>query len=101
MLVVPDFENLGAWAAANGIGTTDREALAGDDRVRELLERETLGRLSGFARYELPKKILVLADEFTIEDGTLTPTLKVKRKAVEQKYADEIEALYSGTPADA
>jgi long-chain acyl-CoA synthetase len=101
LLVVPDFENLNAWAATNGVGTADRAALARDERVRELLEREALGRLSGFARYELPKKVLVLADEFTIENGMLTPTLKVKRKIVEQQYAEEIEALYSSAPADA
>jgi long-chain acyl-CoA synthetase len=96
LLVVPDFENLEPWARQNGIATADRNALARHERVRELLEKETLSRLTGFARYELPKKVLVLPEEFTIDAGTLTPTLKVKRKAVEQKYAAEIEALYAG-----
>jgi long-chain acyl-CoA synthetase len=100
LLVVPDFENLDAWAKAQGIETGDRGALVADERVRALLEREALGRLSGFARYEVPKKVLVLADEFTIDAGTLTPTLKVKRKAVEKLYAEEIERLYAGQSAE-
>jgi long-chain acyl-CoA synthetase len=100
LLVVPDFENLEPWAKQNGIAAADRNALARDEKVRELMERETLSRLTGFAKYELPKKVLVLAEEFTIDAGTLTPTLKVKRKAVEQKYAAEIEALYTGHSAE-
>jgi long-chain acyl-CoA synthetase len=100
MLVVPDFETLVPWAAAQGIATADRAALARDERVRALLEREVLGRLEEFARYERPKKVMVLAEEFTIDAGTLTPTLKVKRKVVEKKYADEIEQLYAGHAAD-
>ena len=97
MLVVPDFENLGVWAAAQGIDASSRVKLAKDPRVAELIERETLGRMEGFARYELPKKILVLSEEFTIDSGTLTPTLKVKRKVVEDRYKDEIEKLYAGS----
>ncbi len=100
LLVVPDFENLEPWAKQNGVAAADRNALARDERVRELMEKETLSRLTGFAKYELPKKVLVLPEEFTIDAGTLTPTLKVKRKAVEQKYATEIESLYVGHSAE-
>ncbi|MDB4951758.1 MAG: Long-chain-fatty-acid--CoA ligase FadD15 [Gemmatimonadetes bacterium] len=99
MLVVPDFENLLPWAAAQGIPTADRAALARDPRVRALLERETVGRLTGFARYELPKKITIIAEEFTIDAGLLTPTMKVKRRAVEEKYRDAIEEMYAGSGA--
>ena len=95
-LVVPDFENLNAWAKQHGIATGDRRALCREPRVVELLEKETTGRLGEFARYEVPKKILLLPEEFTIDNGMLTPTLKVKRKAVEKTYAEEIEALYEG-----
>jgi long-chain acyl-CoA synthetase len=100
MLVVPDFENLEAWAKAQGIASADRSALVRDPRVRALLERETLGRLDGFARYEMPKKITVIAEEFSIDAGLLTPTLKVKRRAVEERYRDAIEAMYVGSAAD-
>ena len=60
------------------------------------IRRGAAGEAGHFARYEVPKKVLVLADEFTIDAGTLTPTLKVKRKAVEKLYADAIERLYAG-----
>jgi long-chain acyl-CoA synthetase len=96
LIVVPDYESLLPWAQAQGISTADRAALARDERVRQLMERETLGRLTGFARYEQPKKVLVIPDEFTIDNGMLTPTLKVKRRVVEKRYGDEIEALYAG-----
>lgn len=93
-LVVPDWDHLVAWASAQG-RATDRASLARDPAVVELLARETLSRLDGFARYELPKKVVVIEDEFTIENGLLTPTMKVKRKAVEEVYRDRIEAAYA------
>ena len=100
LLVVPDFENLRPWCAQHKIDASDPRALVRDERVRQLMERETLGRLEGFARYEMPKKVLVLADEFTIDNGMLTPTLKVKRKVVEKTYGEEIEELYAGHSAE-
>ncbi|HEV2148096.1 MAG TPA: long-chain fatty acid--CoA ligase [Longimicrobiaceae bacterium] len=95
LLLVPDFENLGAWAGRNGIDAADRAALVRDPRVRELLEQDALGRLDAFARYEKPKKVAVLPDELTVDSGALTPTLKVKRRVVEERYRNEIEALYA------
>ncbi|HET6765614.1 MAG TPA: long-chain fatty acid--CoA ligase, partial [Longimicrobiaceae bacterium] len=96
LLVVPDYENLLPWARENGIATTDHAELARDPRVQTLLEQETIGRLTGLARYEMPKKVGVIANEFTIDDGSLTPTLKVKRRVVEERYKDLIESLYAG-----
>jgi long-chain acyl-CoA synthetase len=100
VLVVPEWENLLPWAAAQGIAGTDRAALVRDPRVVKHLEQEALGGLEEFAKYERPKKVAVLADEFTIESGMLTPTLKIKRKLVEKHYADVIEALYAGPRED-
>jgi long-chain acyl-CoA synthetase len=96
LLVVPDYERLDPWAKEQGIATADRAALAGDARVQALVERETLGRLTGFARYEMPKKVLVIPEEFTIDNGMLTPKLSIKRHVVEKRYAAQIEALYAG-----
>jgi long-chain acyl-CoA synthetase len=96
LLVVPDYENLLPWARQNGIATTDRAELSRDPRVQKLLEDETIGRLTGLARYEMPKKVGVIPTEFTIDDGSLTPTLKVKRKVVEERCRDVIEGLYAG-----
>ena len=95
LLVVPDYENVAEWAKSQGITDIAPTALARDPRVRERLERDTLGRLSDFARYETPKKIAVVPHEFTIESGELTPTLKVKRNVVERNYADLIDEAYA------
>ncbi|HEX2203534.1 MAG TPA: long-chain fatty acid--CoA ligase [Longimicrobium sp.] len=100
MIVVPDFEVLGPWAKSHGLDPSDRAALCREPRVVSLVQEDVVGRLDDFARYELPKKVLLLPDEFTIENGMLTPTLKVRRKAVEQRYGAEIEGLYEGQPAE-
>ncbi|MBR9989295.1 MAG: long-chain fatty acid--CoA ligase [Gemmatimonadetes bacterium] len=95
MLVVPNFDSLDEWARHKGIATDDREALARDPRVRDKLQREVAARLDGFARYELPKKVLPLAREFSLDRGEITPSLKIRRKVVEQVYSEQIEALYA------
>lgn len=96
LLLVPDHESLEAWARKEGITAEGREALAREPRVRRFLEEDTLERLRarGFARYEMPKKVAVVPEEFTVESGLLTPTMKVKRRVVEDRYREEIEAMY-------
>ena len=94
LLVVPDFERLRLWAADHGVPAQDRAILCRDAVVRELLERETLGRLTDLAQFERPKKIAVLLEELTVEGGLLTPTFKVKRRMVEQRFRETIEGLY-------
>jgi long-chain acyl-CoA synthetase len=94
-LVVPNFEAVEGWAGAQGIATQDRAALLREPRVRQKIEAEVLAAVAGFARYERPKKVALLEREFTIEQGELTPTMKVKRRVVEKAYADRIEALYA------
>lgn len=95
MLLVPDFENLAPWAQGQGIDASNHTALAADPRVKQFLESEALSRLEGFARYEMPKKVSIVAEEFTIESGMLTPTMKVKRKIVEERYRNVIEDMYA------
>jgi long-chain acyl-CoA synthetase len=59
-----------------------------------MLEREVMGNLRDLATYEMPKKILIVEQDFTIDSGELTPTLKVKRNVVEKRFAEKIEDLY-------
>jgi len=94
LLITPHFETLRAWAREAGITAADTEALVRDPRVREHMEREVLGMVAGFARFEQPKRIALLDRPFTIDSGELTPTLKVRRRVVEERYRDMIEALY-------
>ena len=94
LLVVPDWERMEEWASVEGVALDDRSDAASDERVVRFLETETLGRMDRFARHETPKRIAVLDSELTVEDGLLTPTLKVRRRAVEGRFAPVVEALY-------
>jgi long-chain acyl-CoA synthetase len=95
MLVVPDPAAVQKWAIERRINTGAKELLEHTD-VSAMLEREVMGSLRDLASYEMPKKVLLIKDDFTIEAGELTPTLKVKRRIVEEKHQDEIEELYAG-----
>lgn len=93
-LVAPDFEQLGRWCEGEGIAAEGPEAMAAHERVQAHLMAE-IGRLSeGLASFEQVKKIAVVTAAFTIESGELTPTMKVKRRVVAERYADLIESLY-------
>jgi long-chain acyl-CoA synthetase len=94
-LVAPDFEQLGRWCEGEGISADSPEAMAADERVQAHLMSE-IGRLSeGLASFEQVKKIAVVTGAFSIESGELTPTMKVKRRVVSERYANLIESLYT------
>jgi long-chain acyl-CoA synthetase len=101
MLIVPQFEHLEPWAKRRNLAFKDRRELLGLPEVKAKMDAAVFGALAGLASYEMPKKLLLLEHDFTIESGDLTPTLKVKRRVVEKKYKHEIDALYaeSGAPA--
>jgi long-chain acyl-CoA synthetase len=94
-VIVPDIAALTQWAEENDLGDRSVEQLLKEDRVRDLIERE-LNRQSGPIKgYERIRGFVLTDEEFTPENGMLTPSLKVKRRAVMAKYGDEIEALYA------
>src|SRR5688500_8246905 len=95
LLVVPNVDSVAAWGRQAGLSWPDRATQAADPRVRAKLEDEVEQKLTDFARYERPKKVLVLPRELSLERGEITATLKVKRRAVEQAFASQIEALYA------
>ncbi|HSH46213.1 MAG TPA: long-chain fatty acid--CoA ligase [Longimicrobiales bacterium] len=94
VLILPNPERLESWAAAEGISARGSELLR-EPQVLEKLESEALGRVEHLARFERPKKVALLEGEFTVENGILTPSMKVKRRVVEDRYSDVIEALYA------
>jgi long-chain acyl-CoA synthetase len=94
MLVVPQYEHLEPWAKRRNLALKDHRELLRLPEVKAKMEREVMSPLGDLAKYEMPKKILLLEHDFTIESGDLTPTLKVKRRVVEKKYQREIDALY-------
>jgi long-chain acyl-CoA synthetase len=101
LLVVPDFEALEEWARQKGLSWNGREELVRHPDVVAHMERETLGTLDDLASYERPKKLALLPEELTVENGFLTPTLKVKRREIQERMADVIDGLYEEEPADA
>jgi long-chain acyl-CoA synthetase len=94
-LLVPNSEKLEAFAAQQGIPTADREALFAHPDVQAVFEEEVEKAMEPFARYERVRKFTLLPREFTIEEGELTPSLKVKRKEVFDHFGAEIEAIYA------
>lgn len=100
VLVVPAFGPLESWARGEGIAWSSREELLSNKAVIAHMESELFGMLGAFASYEQPKKLALLAEEFTVENGMLTPTLKVKRRVVQEKLDDLIDRLYSEEAAD-
>ncbi|MGH7719509.1 MAG: AMP-dependent synthetase/ligase [Gemmatimonadaceae bacterium] len=94
-LVVPNFEQLEKWAKLKNLLWTDRRQLIAHPMVKAKMEKEVLSRLSGLAPFETPKKVGLLEQDFTIESGELTPTLKVKRRVVDQRYTQLVDGLYA------
>ena len=93
-LIVPDFDKLESQARAKGIPFRDRAELCRRTEMIDFLLDEVNRVTPDLASYERVKKIAVLDRDFEMGLGEVTPTLKVKRNIVEQKYADLIEALY-------
>ncbi|MES1242279.1 MAG: long-chain fatty acid--CoA ligase [Acidobacteriota bacterium] len=100
-LLVPDFETLKPWAERQGIGAPDNQALIADPRVRALIGKDVEEVNTGLASFEKIVAWDLLPDEWTLETGELTPTLKVKRRVINQKYGDVIERLYAESEAKA
>jgi long-chain acyl-CoA synthetase len=94
-VLVPDFEALGNWASKAGLPPDDRPALLAADATRELFEGEIERVNSELAKYEMIRAFDLLPEEFSIEGGELTPTQKVKRRIVADKYATVIDAIYT------
>jgi len=93
-IVVPDFDVLKHYANVKGLPADPKTLVARQDvidRISTAITSQLKGKYGG---YEIPKKFLIIDEPFTLENGTLTQTMKLKRKIVLDKYIDQIEALY-------
>jgi len=99
VLVVPNYDNLERWARERSLSYASRAELIGLADVQAKVEREVMSTLHDLAKFETPKKVVLLEKDFTIEAGELTPTLKVKRRVVEKRYKDVIDAAYAADDA--
>ena len=95
ILIVPNFDTLERWAHERSLTYATRAELIALADVHAKIEREVMSMLSHLAKFETPKKVVLLEKDFTIESGELTPTLKVKRRVVEQHYTGQIDAAYA------
>ena len=93
-LIVPVWEQVESYCKLKGIEVNSRRELCEHPRIIDLFQRQIERLTPNLARYEKIKKIALLENEFTIEGGELTPTLKVKRRVIDEKYRDVIEKLY-------
>ena len=94
-LIVPDWESIESYAQLKGIKGNHTE-LCKNPRVIDLFERQIAGLTPDLANFERVKKIALIPDELTIAGGELTPTMKVKRRVIDEKYRGVIDALYRG-----
>jgi long-chain acyl-CoA synthetase len=93
-LVVPNFDKLADYAKSKGISFSDNADLIEKAEIVQFYEAEIDKSTPDLASYEKVKKVILLDRDFEIEKGEITPSLKVKRNIVEDKYKDRIEALY-------
>jgi len=94
-LIVPNFPIVERRAAKMGLSFASRQELVADPRILQLIEGDVKRLTSHLAQYESIKRIALLPEDFTYENGALTFTMKLKRRTVEEKYRDVIEQLYS------
>jgi long-chain acyl-CoA synthetase len=98
-LIVPNFEKLAEWAQRNGLGSLSMESLAKEPRVLDLYQKGVDEWNTGKSHEQQIVRFAVLPHDLTIEGGELTPTLKVKRRIIDQKFKAVVDALYAeGAP---
>ena len=98
-LVVPDPEAIASHAQEQGLSSGSYGELLQSPPIQEFLMDAVEESTAGLASFEKVRKVIPVEKDFTIEDGELTPTLKVKRRVVEKRFKNEIEALYAESPS--
>ena len=96
-LIVPAFEALELWARQRGLTVSDRASLLGRPEVVAAYQAVIDAVNAGLARFETIKKFRLVTEPFTIADGQLTPTLKVKRRVIAQRYGAVLDEMYEGS----
>ena len=93
-LIVPNFEMLESYASVKGLDLKSPADFCNNPRILDLIERQVASHTTSLSQFEKIKKIALLEDEMTVDGGELTPTLKVRRKIVDEKYRDVIDKMY-------
>lgn len=101
VIISPNFAALEDWAKERGIAFSSRADLVANSQVQKLYEEIVDTANENLARFEKLKRVMLVADEFTIENGALTPTMKLRRRVIETRYRREIDELYAQAEAAA
>jgi long-chain acyl-CoA synthetase len=99
VIVSPNFPLLEEWARSNNIAFSSRSELVANPKVRALYEGVVEEVNRNLARFEQLKRVLLIPDEFTAENGALTPTMKLRRRVVEDRYRKQIDEIYAEAEA--
>ena len=99
VIISPYFPVLDDWARANNVAFSSRQELINNAKVQGLYEGIVADANQNLARFEKLKRVLLVADEFSPENGALTPTLKLRRRVVEDRYHRLIEEMYAQAEA--
>jgi long-chain acyl-CoA synthetase len=100
VLIAPHFPALEDWARANQVEFVSREELVADAKVQAMYEGIIEDLNENLARFEKLKRVLVIPEELSAEDGTLTHTLKVRRRGIEERYRTLIDQMYAKAEAE-
>lgn len=95
LLVVPNLAALRDWASSRGLTVASDAELLDHPETEALMEREIGRHLEDLASFERPKRVVLIERDFSIESGELTPSLKVRRRVVEEHYRERIETVYA------
>lgn len=95
-LIVPDIEAIKEWGAGKGLSFADADAVLASADAKKLLEAEIEKYSDTFKGFEKIKRFTLTAEDFTTQNGMLTPSLKLKRRVAWAKYGPQVEALYAG-----
>jgi long-chain acyl-CoA synthetase len=95
VMISPNFALLEDWARSNGITFSSRTELIAHPKVQALYDEIVEDINENLARFEKLKRVLLVADEFTPDNGIMTPTLKLRRRVVEERYRQQIDDLYT------
>jgi long-chain acyl-CoA synthetase len=99
VMVSPNFPLLEDWARTNKVAFSSRDELVAHPKVQALYEEIVEEVNQNLAKFEKLKRVLLVADEFTANDGTLTPTMKLRRRVIEERYRRQIDELYARAEA--
>jgi long-chain acyl-CoA synthetase len=99
-LIVPSFPNLKSWCDRNNVRLSDNDDAVNNPKINELIQQVVNEKNLQFGHTDQIKKFKLIPEEWTVQGGQLTPTLKLKRKVIMERYKPIIDQMYADTPID-